>query len=102
MTFRPPDYSLTLSSVVTPCPSRPQSGRQLRDGDGHEGGHPPGRPRALAGARLLQELLLHRRHLLPLRPAGVLHEVRVLDLQQGRGECNHGNSDVRMYILVGH
>ena len=36
-------------------------------------------------------LLHHRRHLLPLRPADLHHEVRVLDLHWRPGQAQHHN-----------
>ncbi|XP_012928871.1 neuronal acetylcholine receptor subunit alpha-2 isoform X2 [Heterocephalus glaber] len=62
--------------------------------DPHDQGPPllHGR-RALGAPGHLQELLQHRRHLLPLRPAELQDEVRLLDLRQGQDRPGADGAD---------
>nr|GBM82215.1 hypothetical protein AVEN_264035-1 [Araneus ventricosus] len=60
-------------------------GRQLRGPLQVQRPHLPRGTGDVGAPRHLPELLHHRRHLLPLRPAEVRHEIRILDLQRGPG-----------------
>lgn len=59
-----------------------QRGRELRGAIQEQRAHLSERRRPLGASGHLPEFLHHRRHLLPLRPANLHHEIRLLDVQR--------------------